>query len=280
MSSVKSSDNCDVLIVGAGLSGLASAYYLSKNGIKVKVFEARNRIGGRILSVSNNNDNYFDLGPAWFWPHQIYIQKMISDLNIKYFEQYEKGDFVFENNIEKDVTRFLPQWQLPVSFRIKGGTKEITQKLYERLFPETVIINSVIHQIKKCTNGLYIFGVKDGKDFKIKTKFAIVTLPPALIPKQIKFLPELPYNVIQAMKNTHTWMGQAMKVVIVYEKPFWRENHLSGMGMSYAGPVQQFHDATPYDEKVGALFGWIGNLRESEKEERKQKIINQIIRMF
>ena len=43
----------DILIIGAGASGLAAAYELSLVDKKVIVLEARNRIGGRIHSVSN-----------------------------------------------------------------------------------------------------------------------------------------------------------------------------------------------------------------------------------
>ena len=38
----------DVIVVGAGVSGLAAAAVLSKAGLHVEVLEARERIGGRI----------------------------------------------------------------------------------------------------------------------------------------------------------------------------------------------------------------------------------------
>jgi monoamine oxidase len=41
-----------VIVVGAGLSGLACAYELSQAGYDVQVFEARKRLGGRALSFS------------------------------------------------------------------------------------------------------------------------------------------------------------------------------------------------------------------------------------
>lgn len=39
-----------VVVIGAGLAGLAAAYELSRSGAEVTVLEARNRIGGRVLS--------------------------------------------------------------------------------------------------------------------------------------------------------------------------------------------------------------------------------------
>ena len=46
-----------ILIIGAGLSGLHSAWLLSKLGYKVKVLEATNRIGGRVHSKTNFSKN-------------------------------------------------------------------------------------------------------------------------------------------------------------------------------------------------------------------------------
>lgn len=41
----------DVIIVGAGLSGLSAAYYLKKAGIDALLLEVRQRWGGRILTL-------------------------------------------------------------------------------------------------------------------------------------------------------------------------------------------------------------------------------------
>ena len=42
-----------VVVIGGGFSGLASAYELTKAGYDVTVVEARNRVGGRVLSFSD-----------------------------------------------------------------------------------------------------------------------------------------------------------------------------------------------------------------------------------
>jgi monoamine oxidase len=48
-------DLFDVIIIGAGASGLMAAYELSLAGKKVAVIEARPRFGGRIHTISNGN---------------------------------------------------------------------------------------------------------------------------------------------------------------------------------------------------------------------------------
>ena len=42
-----------VVVIGAGFSGLAAAYELSQVGYDVTVVEARNRVGGRVISFSD-----------------------------------------------------------------------------------------------------------------------------------------------------------------------------------------------------------------------------------
>src|SRR4051812_43646898 len=42
-----------VVVIGGGFSGLAAAYELSKAGYDVTVAEARNRVGGRVISFSD-----------------------------------------------------------------------------------------------------------------------------------------------------------------------------------------------------------------------------------
>ncbi len=51
-----------VVVVGGGFAGLACAYELKAAGYDVKVIEARNRIGGRVLSANAANEREFAKG--------------------------------------------------------------------------------------------------------------------------------------------------------------------------------------------------------------------------
>ena len=55
----------NVLIVGAGPGGLASAMLLAKEGIKVTMVEKSGRIGGRTSAIEGNGYR-FDVGPTFF----------------------------------------------------------------------------------------------------------------------------------------------------------------------------------------------------------------------
>lgn len=55
------SERKKVIVVGAGISGLRAAAVLHRYGCEVVVLEARDRIGGRILT-SRNGDQVRDIG--------------------------------------------------------------------------------------------------------------------------------------------------------------------------------------------------------------------------
>lgn len=56
----------DVLVIGAGLSGLQAAYTAQQSGLSTVVIEARNRVGGKIWSVPlASGRGYAELGGAW-----------------------------------------------------------------------------------------------------------------------------------------------------------------------------------------------------------------------
>ena len=71
----------DVIIVGAGIAGLAAANELDSKGFDVLILEARDRIGGRIWSSDEWSGSTVDLGASWI--HGI-ENNPITDIAIKY----------------------------------------------------------------------------------------------------------------------------------------------------------------------------------------------------
>jgi len=58
-------EDVDVVVVGAGSSGLAAAKVLRAAGLTFKVVEAMNRIGGRAFTSTQHFGIPFDIGCAW-----------------------------------------------------------------------------------------------------------------------------------------------------------------------------------------------------------------------
>lgn len=76
--------NYSAIIIGAGLSGLAAAYALKQAHWDVTVLEARNRIGGRVLSYSfKDSDLVCELGAEWVGESHERMKALCQDFGIK-----------------------------------------------------------------------------------------------------------------------------------------------------------------------------------------------------
>ena len=80
----------DVVVVGAGLSGLAAARVLAAGGADVVVLEARDRVGGRTLS-RKVGDDVLDLGGQWIGPTQDRVARLADELGVRTFPQHHAG---------------------------------------------------------------------------------------------------------------------------------------------------------------------------------------------
>lgn len=72
----------DTVIIGAGISGLSTANFLSKKTLDFLILESHNRVGGTINS--SKVDGYIlENGPNTVLDNNNAIQELLSDLNIK-----------------------------------------------------------------------------------------------------------------------------------------------------------------------------------------------------
>lgn len=86
----------DVVVVGAGLSGLAAARALEAAGLDVAVVEARDRVGGRVLNEPLGEDAVLELGAQWIGPGQDRAYALVSELGLSTFPTYAHGESLFE----------------------------------------------------------------------------------------------------------------------------------------------------------------------------------------
>lgn len=273
----------DIIIIGAGLSGLVAANRLIAAGKTVQLVEARPRLGGRILTVETpQGDGAFDLGPAWFWAHHTHVQQLMRDLDVMAFEQHVHGYGVYDHGVGEKSQLFRPP-PMATAYRFVGGVRQLIDRLATRLPADTVRLNTVVQAVEVLDDGVQIVVETEQVPRTLHAQHVISTLPPRLIPATIAFTPSLPDDLTAAMHDTMTWMGQAMKVMLVYDKPFWREQGLSGFGFSHVGPVNEFRDHCSADLATAALFGWVGDLsaaRQLSMADRRAAIIDQAIRLF
>ncbi|OBR53137.1 flavin monoamine oxidase family protein [Paraburkholderia tropica] len=91
----------DIVIVGAGMSGLSAARAATRAGKSVVILEARDRVGGRTLSKTLDNGVTIDLGGQWVAPTQKRVLALIEEFGLETFKTYEQGDSIALLNGEK-----------------------------------------------------------------------------------------------------------------------------------------------------------------------------------
>lgn len=116
----------------------------------------------------------------------------------------------------------------------------------------------------------------------VRARRVIFAIPPALR-RRIDFAPSLP---VENRYLAQRWSpGVLSKAYAVYERPFWRDNGLSGQTLSDTGPVFITFDAGPEDASRGVLLGFIGGdyarrwdgLRP---EERRLRVLSSLADVF
>ena len=105
---VHNSSYSDIIVVGAGLSGLAAATYAAKSGLKVTLFEKASELGGRAITKQRNGYS-FNLGA-----HALYYQteagEILRELGVPYSGKQPPSLFA----IADDKLQILPQDPLAV----------------------------------------------------------------------------------------------------------------------------------------------------------------------
>ncbi|XP_034458880.1 amine oxidase [flavin-containing] A-like isoform X2 [Hippoglossus hippoglossus] len=86
----------DVIVVGAGLSGLSAAHLLRKKeaNLGILILEGKDRVGGRTLTTdipAANGVDRWDVGGQWVGSTQTHIMELIKELGLEVYPQFNTG---------------------------------------------------------------------------------------------------------------------------------------------------------------------------------------------
>jgi monoamine oxidase len=130
----------DLVVVGAGLAGLAAARHARAQGASVVVLEARDRVGGRTLN--------HDLGPAhpgkvveiggqWAGPTQFRILELAAELGVETFPTHVTGANVIEwQGALKRYSGTIPNISVPVLLDVQQLQTRLN-RMARHVDPET-----------------------------------------------------------------------------------------------------------------------------------------------
>ncbi len=271
----------DIVVIGAGLSGLTAAAILCDAGAKVQVLEASTHIGGRIRALRDPVSQHAlaDLGPTWVWPkYQPVAARWLEKLGLSTFEQFNEGDAVILGYGPAPVRQPMPGQDGMV--RIVGGPTALIEALANRIGDANIRTSVSVTGISEV--GEKQIAVQLGSGEVVIADKVIVAVPLRVAALTLN-LPWAPSNLINAMLSTPTWMATHAKAVVLYERPFWRDAGLSGRIASRSGPLIEAHDHTGVDLTSAAIFGfvsWSPEQRRNDPEGLRQAILDQLSECF
>jgi monoamine oxidase len=238
----------DVVVVGAGIAGLAVATRLIDAGTTCVVLESRDRVGGRLLT-HDSTAGRFDLGATWFWPGERRVAALIDDVRVATHGQHLAGDAMY--HVAAGAQRIAGNPIDVTSGRFSDGAASLAERLAARL-GDAVLLDTPVHEIDHHDGDLRI-GHSRGSH---TARHAVLALPPSLAVHRITFRPALPEPLATLAAATPVWMGNVVKVVAVYPEAFWRHDGLAGAAISHLGPLREVHDMSGPDGVPAALFGF------------------------
>ncbi|NOX28856.1 MAG: FAD-dependent oxidoreductase [Actinobacteria bacterium] len=137
-------------------------------------------------------------------------------------------------------------------------------------------LNSTVHAIDQTVDAVQVRG--DG--FSVAAHAVIVAMPPALT-ACLRYDPPLPAMRNLLTQRTHL-SGRDIKFSVTFERPFWRDDDLSGLLLCDDDAVSILIDSTPGHNRWGVLIGFINDRGASKltldlpADEREQRVVELI----
>lgn len=159
--------------------------------------------------------------------------------------------------------------------RIVGGSQRICQVMAGGL---DVRLSSPVRRIEHDQGHVQLHS--DGE--QVAADRVVVAVPPALTAR-ITYDPPLPGRRDQMAQRMP--LGSIIKVMAVYDAPFWRDFGLSGQALTDAGPVRFTFDNTPPAGTPGVLLGFVEGhhareLDRLDRDDREAAVIDAFARLF
>jgi monoamine oxidase len=141
--------------------------------------------------------------------------------------------------------------------RFHGGSQRLALLMAEQLGAERLRLGAPVRRIEHSPDGLVLHADGPGGEaggLTVRARRAIVAIPPTLAGR-IAYDPPLPAQRDQLTQRMP--QGTVIKTMAIYERPFWREEGLSGQATSDAGPARVVFDNSPPDGSPGVLLGFL-----------------------
>jgi monoamine oxidase len=233
-----------VIVIGAGLAGLVSAYELGKLNFDVSVLEAQNRPGGRVLTLRNFSEGLSaDAGAARIPDDHDHTLRYVSEFGLPLIPFYPTEDkFLRINDGRREavgwdefrdasgMVMFLDQ---PKKWRKIRGGNDLLPHAIARKLGERIIYDSPVSQINSTGNRVEVKFTSRGKLTGLSADYLICAVPATMLSK-IDTVGAFSEQKIAATKAVR--YDSASRVFLETKRRFWQDEKLNGFafGSDYA----------------------------------------------
>ncbi|MCT8138281.1 FAD-dependent oxidoreductase [Anaerobacillus sp. CMMVII] len=156
---------------------------------------------------------------------------------------------------------------------IKEGIGLLLEKMGDQI-SDKLVYDSAVTAITYEKGSAHVY---TRKNHIWQAKRVIVAIPPNMQAK-IQFEPPLPANRAQLLERSG--LPSVTKVIIVYDKPFWRDKGLNGVIYSDQGPINETLDSSPSDGRRGVLTVLITGESARHCKEPEHEVVKALGEFF
>jgi monoamine oxidase len=228
-----------ILIVGGGLSALVAGYELSKLGNDVEIFEAQSRIGGRVLTFRNFDENlYAEAGAARIFHTHDLTHRYIKEFNLPLLPFYPtERKFLRLNNNKAEAVgwdKFTEAAEIVMILekqsywqKIKGGNDLLPRAFAERL-KDKIRYNAPVVKIEQNEAQVVVTFNEKGSRQTVRGNVLICAIPLTML-KKIEIAPK--FSDAKTKIINEAVYDSASRIFLQTKKRFWLDKKLNGYGI-------------------------------------------------
>lgn len=226
-----------IVIVGAGLSGLAAGYQLEKLGHAITILEAQKRAGGRVLTLRESfaENLYAEAGAARIHANDDLTHKYLREFDLSLIPFYPaNGNFVHLKNGRREevgLSQFTKAVEAVVHLdkpekwqKISGGNDRLPLAFAEKLAGKIKYDSSIV-KIEQTAREVKIKFLEKGKIETFAADFLICAVPFTIL-RKIAIEPQFSRAKKEIVDKLQ--YDSAARVFLQTKNKFWRQKNLNG----------------------------------------------------
>ena len=227
-----------IVVMGAGMAGLVTAYELKKLGHNVTVLEAQDRVGGRVLTLRNFSEGHWaDAGAARISRGHDLTHRYIKEFGLDLMPFYpttnrflrvrnNRPDPVELSQLANSGTALNGVGRPNEMQKITGGNDLLPRAFADRL-KQQIRYSAPVTAVEQDDKEVRIKFTEKGRQQTISGDYLVAAVP-ATIVRTIQFMPALPQQHLNALNRAD--YDSASRVFIETKSRFWLEQQLNGFG--------------------------------------------------